>query len=292
MKKNIFLVFLYIGVSQPILAATVTQSYTNTTRANVDPNQSSPVNRAVTVPVGDFPASFKIIDVDISISFDKRDADNGRCRRYQGGAVYNQEIYFELIKTGGSSSILVPFNTYSGNVHPAPTNNGYITVNFDDSATTTVGGGTPVAGTFAPVNPLSVFNDVTPDGDWVLRLADSAGQDPLCFNQFVITITASNEADISVVKTDGATTYTPGESGSYTITVSNAGPISVEGALINDTLPNGATGATWTCVGAGGSSCATASDSGNIVNQSVNLAVGGTVTFTVDFTWSTNPADY
>jgi uncharacterized repeat protein (TIGR01451 family) len=102
-------------------------------------------------------------------------------------------------------------------------------------------------------------------------------------NSSTDTDTIISQADLSITKTDGVTTATPGGSVTYTITASNAGPLPVTGATVTDTFPAVLT-ATWTCVGAGGGTC-TASGSGNI-NQSVNLPVGASVTFTVSATIS------
>ena len=84
-------------------------------------------------------------------------------------------------------------------------------------------------------------------------------------------------ADLSITKTDGVATALPGGSVTYTITGSNAGPDPVTGATIADTFPASET-CTWTCAGASGGTC-TAAGSGNI-NDTVNLPVGGSVTYT------------
>lgn len=274
-------------------AAAITETYTNATPANVDPRQTSPVNRSVTVPAVDFPNGVTVDNIIISIDFDKRDRNNGVCSNYNGGLVYNNEIYFELSKpSAGISSILIPFNTYSGNVHPAPTNNGFITVVLDDDATTTVGGGTPVAGTFAPVNPLSVFEGLDPSGIWTLTMADSAAQDPLCFFSYTLSIEASSQVDISVTKSDFTNVYTPGGTASYIIIIENNGPDDALNLLVNDTIPNGIVSASWNCVGSGSATCGTASGSGDIVNVSVDIPSGQSIQFTVDVTFSSNPADY
>jgi uncharacterized repeat protein (TIGR01451 family) len=86
------------------------------------------------------------------------------------------------------------------------------------------------------------------------------------------------QADLSITKTDGVATATPGGSVTYTITASNAGPSAAPSVTVADTLPAVLTG-TWTCVGAGGGTC-TASGSGNI-NDTANLPAGGSVTYTV-----------
>ncbi|MFC4820680.1 DUF7507 domain-containing protein [Dokdonella ginsengisoli] len=92
------------------------------------------------------------------------------------------------------------------------------------------------------------------------------------------TTPLSQLADLSITKTDGRTTYTPGAALTYTIVASNAGPSNAAGATVTDTFPAAFTG-TWTCVGAGGATCP-ASGSGNI-NATVSIPSGGSVTFTV-----------
>jgi uncharacterized repeat protein (TIGR01451 family) len=95
--------------------------------------------------------------------------------------------------------------------------------------------------------------------------------------------TLAASADLSITKTDGVTTATPGGSVIYTITASNAGPSNATGATVADTFPAALT-CTWTCAGAGGGTC-TASGSGNI-NGTVNLPSGGSVTYTASCTIS------
>ena len=89
--------------------------------------------------------------------------------------------------------------------------------------------------------------------------------------------TLTPQADLSITKTDGVTSATPGGSVTYTIIASNAGPSNVTGATVGDSFPPSLT-CSWTCAGAGGGSC-TASGSGNI-NDSVNLPSGGSVIYT------------
>jgi uncharacterized repeat protein (TIGR01451 family) len=90
-------------------------------------------------------------------------------------------------------------------------------------------------------------------------------------------------ADLAITKTDGVTTATPGGSVTYTITASNAGPSAALGTTVADTFPASLT-CTWTCTGAGGGTC-TASGSGNI-NDTVNLPVGSSTTYTASCTIS------
>ena len=82
----------------------------------------------------------------------------------------------------------------------------------------------------------------------------------------VLTSSAQPAADLSITKTDGVTTTTPGATLTYTITVSNAGPDAVTGATVVDNLPAGLTGTN--------------------LNTTVNLAPGASQTFTVTATVS------
>ena len=109
------------------------------------------------------------------------------------------------------------------------------------------------------------------DSDTTVQLAGAAIDD--------VSVTACRalSADLSITKTDGVATAVPGTPTTYTITASNAGPDPVPTATVADTFPAACLAPTWTCVGAGGGIC-TANGSGNI-NQSVNLPVGGSVTF-------------
>jgi uncharacterized repeat protein (TIGR01451 family) len=92
------------------------------------------------------------------------------------------------------------------------------------------------------------------------------------------------QADLAISKTNGVTTATPGGSLTYTIIASNAGPANVLGATVTDTLPAALSGATWTCVGAGGGTCAPGGN-GNLA-ETVNLPANGSVTYTVTATVS------
>ncbi|HET7843917.1 MAG TPA: proprotein convertase P-domain-containing protein, partial [Xanthomonadales bacterium] len=102
-------------------------------------------------------------------------------------------------------------------------------------------------------------------------------------NSATDTDTVTAAADLSITKTDGVTTATPGGSVTYTIVANNAGPSAATGATVADTFPATET-CTWTCVGAGGGTC-TASGSGNIADT-VNLPSGGSVTYTASCTIS------
>lgn len=105
----------------------------------------------------------------------------------------------------------------------------------------------------------------------------------------------ARQANLSVTKSDGSTTYTPGGTATYVITVTNAGPDAVTGAVINDTLPAGATlSSAWSCTAtngacnpAGGGSAGDGS-----VSLSVDLEANGQAQISVPVVYSNDPTDY
>ena len=91
------------------------------------------------------------------------------------------------------------------------------------------------------------------------------------------TDTLGPAADLAVTKTNGRTQIISGSTTVYTITVTNAGPAGVVGATVTDTPPSILSGLSWTCVPAGGATCA-ASGTGPI-NTLVNLPAGSSLVF-------------
>jgi uncharacterized repeat protein (TIGR01451 family) len=86
--------------------------------------------------------------------------------------------------------------------------------------------------------------------------------------------------DLAITKDDGQTEAVPGDSVTYTIVASNAGPNDAIGATVNDLFPAVLT-CSWTCVASGGATCAAGPVAGNIADT-VDLPVGGSATYTAD----------
>lgn len=87
--------------------------------------------------------------------------------------------------------------------------------------------------------------------------------------------------DLAITKSDGVAALAWGSPTRYTVRATNNGPLAVTGARVTDVFPAElAPGATWTCSGTGGGTCA-ASGTGN-VNELVDLPVGASVTFLID----------
>ncbi len=87
-------------------------------------------------------------------------------------------------------------------------------------------------------------------------------------------------SNLQITKTANPTQPIPGSQFTYTVTVTNNGPSPVTGATVTDNVPGILTNVSWTCAASGGSSCGAANGTGNI-NTTVNLANGGTATFTL-----------
>ena len=149
------------------------------------------------------------------------------------------------------------------------------------------GTGTPVGGTLSAGQSTTVTFDVTvnagtPLGSAIINTATATATAsvtgvPLQASDSV-GISLAGGADLAIAKTAPAT-YTPGQPLTYTLVVTNSGPSTSANALVEDVLPAGLTGATWTAVFAGGAS-GTASGSGN-VNTNVTVPKGGRATYTV-----------
>jgi uncharacterized repeat protein (TIGR01451 family) len=160
-------------------------------------------------------------------------------------------------------------------------------VQFQLGAGAGAGTGAPVGGTLSAGQSTTVTFDVrvnagTPLGSAIINTATATATAsitgvPLQASDSV-GISMAGGADLAIVKTAPAT-YTPGQPLTYTLVVTNAGPSTSTNALVEDVLPAGLTGATWTAVFTGGAS-GTASGSGN-VNTNVTVPKGGRATYTV-----------
>lgn len=107
-------------------------------------------------------------------------------------------------------------------------------------------------------------------------------------------ISADCLADISVTKSDASANFEPGQNSSYTIVITNAGPHSVVGIQVADTLPNGLSynGAVSCNITTGSGSCGAQSISGQDYNQSISLGDNSSATIVIPVIYSSDPNDY
>ncbi|MEI3790623.1 MULTISPECIES: DUF6923 family protein [unclassified Chryseobacterium] len=123
------------------------------------------------------------------------------------------------------------------------------------------------------------FNLTTGQRVLISNAPPSSGNDGAhCVNTPIVF-----SADLAVTKTDGVTTYAPGTSTTYTVTVNNSGPFGVLGATVSDPVPAGIPPAnvSYTAVAAGGATTSVSGTQSGAINDLVSLPVGGTVTYTV-----------
>jgi hypothetical protein len=127
---------------------------------------------------------FDITDVNVDVSFDKA---QGACGQVPDGDTFLGEISFSITSSGGTRVVLVQ-NDYSGSGNTSPG----VTVTFDQSATTPVGG-TPTTGSERPVSGnLDDLNETSLSSvTYTLRAGDNESSDPLCMFSWGVTATAN-----------------------------------------------------------------------------------------------------
>ena len=99
-----------------------------------------------------------------------------------------------------------------------------------------------------------------------------------------ITCTLTNtrkRASVRITKSSSVPgPVAPGSELTYTVVVRNTGQIALGGQPISDPMPADVASQTWTCSGTGGATCNPASGDGDVTGT-VNLPVGGEVTYTI-----------
>ncbi len=153
-----------------------------------------------------------------------------------------------------------------------------VTVDFTD--TVDLPAGSSITYTVTAQIASSAVGDLT---NTVIVATGSGITDPnLDNNEASDTDNQDSQADLSVTKDDGVTVYVPGESVTYDIVVSNAGPSDAPGSLVSDEIPIQFTSWSWTCVEAGGATdCDGVSNSTTDFSDTVDLPTGSSITYTV-----------
>jgi len=98
------------------------------------------------------------------------------------------------------------------------------------------------------------------------------------------TDTDTLTSDLAITKTDGTTTYTPGNTLTYTVTVTNSGPSAVLGAVVADNIPPAQiTTWDWACASqtGGATGCTGVIGSNTDFTDTVNLPNGASIVYTV-----------
>ena len=134
---------------------------------------------------------------------------------------------------------------------------------------------------------------LTPDPIVNTATVSSATSDPAAANDSSTATTGLGAAvtDLRITKTNGVSSLVPGQTTTYTITVTNNGPSNAIGARVQDLFPAALTGVSWTCAGSGGGACGIASGTGNI-DIAVDVPVGATVVVTATGTVAANATGF
>lgn len=119
------------------------------------------------------------------------------------------------------------------------------------------------------VNAATAQGTSIPNVARIAFVSESLGE-PVNGNSNTVTVVVSNQADLSITKTNNATTVVAGRPTTYVITVNNAGPAAANGASVRDAATVGldclnppATG-TATCEGTNGALCPGGGAAGSI----------------------------
>jgi uncharacterized repeat protein (TIGR01451 family) len=104
------------------------------------------------------------------------------------------------------------------------------------------------------------------------------GGNPLAFSFAIDGSCRVLDADLSVTKTDNATSAVPGTPVTYSIVASNAGPGDAIASTLTDTFAASLSACAWSCVPSAGAAC-TAAGSGNIADT-LDLPAGTSATYT------------
>ncbi|HBL25540.1 MAG TPA: hypothetical protein DD490_01760, partial [Acidobacteria bacterium] len=161
-----------------------------------------------------------------------------------------------------------------GGTVPYTTNNGLVT----DQAYVNLTTATPLV----PEEAFGAFVGEDPNGTWTITISDDLAGDGGSLDSWSLNIDTFTcaSSDLSVTKTDGVASATPGGTTTYTIVVSNAGPSPANPATLADTFPAACSSVSYTSVAAGGATGNTAAGAGNINDTALNLPAGSSVTYT------------
>ena len=109
----------------------------------------------------------------------------------------------------------------------------------------------------------------------------SANRQPVNFVD--IETIVDGPVDVGITKSDGAASVTAGTPVTYTIVVTNPGPLAVGGAQVADAFSSQLTAVTWTCTASSPFGVCSAAGSGNLFDV-VTIPASSSLTYTVNAT--------
>jgi uncharacterized repeat protein (TIGR01451 family) len=132
----------------------------------------------------------------------------------------------------------------------------------------------------------SIVDTTTPDNTVLTNTAgvlDGIVIDPLPANNSSTDndTRVNNQTDLEISKDDNVTVVAPGGNLTYTITVTNNGPVAVTKTTVKDTFPTQLSAVSWTATESGGASGFESSGLGDINDSSIVLPNGARLHYTV-----------
>ncbi|HYD85458.1 MAG TPA: FG-GAP-like repeat-containing protein, partial [Opitutus sp.] len=131
---------------------------------------------------------------------------------------------------------------------------------------------------------LTIAGTVSEDAAGTIKLEAIVGPgagytDPVAGNNTAedLDVLIRGDADLQVAISNGRTSVAAGDDVSYTITVSNVGPIAVQGAHVTTLLPGALRNVAWSCTASAGAVCPPAGS--GAIDELLSLPVGGSATF-------------
>jgi uncharacterized repeat protein (TIGR01451 family) len=229
-----------------------------------------PAGASLNAPAGTVTLTCGFMDNGIGGRVDLAGATTANALLVQGGAGNDT---FNINPTT-TSPVTVNGGDGADTFNITPNTSAAITVNGDDPASPNGADDSLLVDASATTDPFLSVSSLSGSLQGSYAFAD---RKTISFQE--IATLAPATADLSITNSDDQSRAIPGTPIVYTIQVRNKGALGVEGVAISDAFPAILQNASWQAVFSTGSS-GTTSGTGNL-DQSINLAAGGTVTYTV-----------
>jgi len=203
-----------------------TGPYVNTSNGNINSGTPCTAPLIRTVSVAD---SFTIGDVNV-----------GFIARHN----WRTDIQVQLTSPAGTTVEIMD--------GPADLDINHYNILLDDEATTFLNvtphdtddnvNATPYENTVRPDNLLSGFDGEDAQGTWTFAICDTfTGSDNGQFRRAELFFEVASDADLSLAMSVNDATPSIGDTITYTLTLTNSGPLDVSGVSVEDALPSGVT---------------------------------------------------
>ncbi len=151
----------------------------------------------------------------------------------------------------------------------------------------------PTGGSLSLQVTVTVDDPLAAGVTQIVNLAHETGTPPVDCNLLptpdaCVLLPVEESPRLQVTKTVAESSVAPGGTVSFSITVRNVGTVDVANMTVSDPLPAGIVDFAWSCIAAGGASCANASGSGAIFETIPLFPVGGSLVYSIVATVADN----